>query len=220
MTLSSNTYTMPSELLLDFATGAALEPVALAVATVVDLNPAAASAYQRLNQIGGDLLESLEPATGPDDTLKIILAHLADCPPDTCAEFKPAHHNSAVPLPLRAYVGDSFETLPWNHLTSGVDEFVIKTNQSGYRTSLLRIAPGKAMPHHGHAGEELTVVIEGAYDSECGHFAVGDMEVANPDTKHKPVADTLTGCLCLAVLSAPVQLTGFVGWFINPFLKV
>lgn len=211
---------MPSELLLDFATGAALEPIALAVATVVHLNPAAASAYHRLNQIGGELLDSLEPTAGSDDSLKIILAHLADSPPDNDADFSCTQHTSAVPVPLRAYVGDSFEALPWNNLTSGVDEYVIKTSQSGYRTSLLRIAPGKAMPHHGHAGEELTVVIKGAYDSECGHFTVGDMEVANSDTKHKPVADAVNGCLCLAVLSAPVQLTGFVGWFINPFLKV
>lgn len=220
MTYRNTTSSIPSELLLDYATGAAVEPVALAVATVIDLNPAAAQAYQRLNCLGGELLDSIEPAFGSGDDLKTIFSRLAEIQPDIAPLCIIPAATSPVPTPLHTYIGHSFDGLEWNHLTSGVDEHVIKTSQIGYRTSLLRIAPGKAMPHHGHAGEELTVVIEGSYDSQGSRFETGDMEVANPDIKHKPVADAVHGCLCLAVLSAPVQLTGFVGWFINPFLKV
>ena len=212
---------MPAELLLDYATGASPEPVALAVATVLDLNPTMAVAYHRLNCIGGSLLDSIEPVTCTDESLRIILSRLSqqvsDQPPE---KLHTVAQTSRVPFPLQAYIGNDFEALSWNSLTSGVEEYVLTTDQRGYRTSLLRIAPGKAMPHHGHAGAELTVVIEGAYDAEGGHFCPGDMEVAGPDVQHKPVADAVTGCLCLAVLSAPVQLTGFVGWFINPFLRV
>jgi putative transcriptional regulator len=211
---------LPPELLLDYATGAAAEPVALAVATYLALNPAVASLYHDLNAVGGALLDNCAPAPMSEGALAAILKRLDSVPVEP---RMPAALTSdaacRVPYPLQAYIGSSWENLHWKSVTAGVEEYVIASHTRGWRTSLLRIAPGKAMPTHTHAGEEYTIVLDGAYVDENGAFARGSIEVADSSTVHKPVSDPVAGCVCLAVLSAPLQLTGFIGWFVNPFLR-
>jgi putative transcriptional regulator len=215
---------VPMELLFDYASGATPEPVALAVATMLDLNPADASVYHQLNAIGGALLESQPVAeTGEDVALVRMMARLETTTQESSPPLPAASDVSApsiVPRPLQPYVGSSLDHLRWHSVAPGVEEYVLRTSVKGYRTSLLRIAPGKAMPLHRHGGLEMTVVLDGAYDDCNGHFARGDMEIAGVDEEHKPIADSRDGCLCLAVLSAPLRLSGFIGWFVNPFLRV
>jgi putative transcriptional regulator len=212
---------VPLEFLLDYASGAAPEPVALAIATMLDMNPADARVYAQLNELGGVMLDAQSvPVTFGDDVeLSAMLARLANEPQDM-RTVPSARSSGDMPLPLQLYVGDSYDSVRWNTITQGVEEFVLNTGTRGYRTSLLRIAPGKAMPLHRHGGLEMTVVLEGAYDDVNGRFARGDMEIAGVHEEHQPIADAQTGCLCLAVLSAPLKLSGFIGWFINPFLRV
>jgi putative transcriptional regulator len=212
---------VPIEFLLDYASGAAPEPVALAIATMLDMNPADAKVYAQLNDIGGAMLDAQPvPVTfGNDVELSAMLDRLGD-EPQEARLVQATRMNSDISLPLQLYVGDSYDAVRWNTVTQGVEEFVLNTGTRGYRTSLLRIAPGKAMPLHRHGGLEMTVVLAGAYDDVNGRFARGDMEIAGVHEEHQPIADAQTGCLCLAVLSAPLKLSGFIGWFINPFLRV
>jgi putative transcriptional regulator len=212
---------VPLEFLLDYASGAAPEPVSLAIATMLDMNPADAKVYAQLNLIGGVLLDA-QPVTasfGDDVELSAVLDRLVDEPQEVRAQ-RPAPTNGNIPLPLQLYVGDSYEAIRWSPVTQGVEEFVLNTGTRGYRTSLMQIAPGKAMPLHRHGGLEMTVVLQGAYNDKNGHFMRGDMEIAGVHEEHQPIADAQMGCICLAVLSAPLKLSGFIGWFINPFLRV
>jgi putative transcriptional regulator len=220
MTTQTQTGGLPPELLLDYATGAAAEPVALAVATYLDLNPDLVGAYHALNAVGGALLDGSELAPISDDGLARILQRLDSVPVDVkTPAFSAADPACLVPYPLQAYIGRSWDNLHWKSVTAGVEEYVISSHTRGWRTSLLRIAPGKAMPTHTHAGEEYTIVLDGAYVDENGSFGRGNIEIADTQTVHKPISDPVTGCVCLAVLSAPLQLTGFIGWFVNPFLR-
>jgi putative transcriptional regulator len=210
---------VPLEYLFDYASGAAPEPVALAIATMLTMNPMDAKVYSDLNAVGGALLEALPVhiAENDDMLLAATMAQLDAAP----HEFAPpVQSHATVPRPLQLYVGDSYENVRWHQVTQGVEEFVLNTGTRGYRTALLRIAPGKAMPLHRHGGLEMTVVLEGAYDDINGRFAKGDLEIAGVHDEHQPIADAQTGCLCLAVLSAPLRLSGFIGWFVNPFLRV
>lgn len=208
-----------ADLMLDYATGAVPGPVALAVATHLALNPGAAETYQRLNAVGGALLDDLPPTRISTDMLERLLERLDREPREPRALPLAATHDTVIPPVLRPYVGTKLDALPWKSVTPGVEEYVLSLDMPGYRASLLRIAPGKAMPTHTHGGDEITVVLEGAYHDEAGSFRRGDIEIADPSITHKPVADAKLGCVCLAVLSAPVRLTGLIGWFVNPFLK-
>ena len=210
---------LPPELLLDYASGAAPEPVALAIATALDLNPAHRDAYAQLNAVGGAMIDAIDSADAVNEAMIDALLARIDGEAQDADDFGQTA-SSDVPPALQAYIGRSFADLHWRSLASGVEEHVIATNVRGWRTSLLRIAPGKSMPMHSHGGDELTLVLKGSYTDCNGYFGPGDLEVAGPDDEHKPVADAQTGCLCLAVLSAPLRLSGFVGWFVNPFLKI
>ncbi len=212
---------VPLEYLFDYASGAAPEPVALAIATMLDLNPADDAVYRGINAVGGAMLEAqpVSKTFGDDMELNAILAQLEATPQDVRSE-PTSRLRSDIPAPLHLYIGTSYDNVRWHSVTQGVEEFVLNTGTRGYRTSLLSIAPGKAMPLHRHGGLEMTVVLQGAYDDVNGRFARGDMEIAGVNEEHQPIADSKTGCVCLAVLSAPVRLSGFIGWFINPFLRV
>ncbi len=210
---------MTPELLLDYATGAAPEPVALAIATWLDLNPQMQRSYAALNSIGGSLLEQAVPAVLSSAGLATTLARLdGEVQDRVVAPHVMPVTPSRVPATLRPYIGSDWDHLRWKSWVSGVEEYVIDTRRHGYRASLLRIRPGKSMPLHTHAGDELTVVLDGAYSDEAGHFGRGAVEIADSGVLHRPVADPLVGCVCLAVLSAPVQLTGMLGWMVNPFI--
>jgi putative transcriptional regulator len=214
-----STQGLPAELLLDYATGAAAEPVALAVATYLSMNPSAMRDYAALNRLGGTLLNSIAPATLANNSLSNILDRIDSEPVAAPVPATDSLDSCPVPLPLRSYIGLNWDKLAWKSVTTGVEEYVIASQVHSWRTSLLRIAPGKALPAHTHVGEEYTIVLDGAYSDENGSFVRGNIEIADQTTTHRPVSDPVTGCVCLAVLSAPLHLTGVLGWFLNPFIQ-
>jgi putative transcriptional regulator len=91
---------------------------------------------------------------------------------------------------------------------------------SSFRTRLMRIKSGTAMPAHTHEGIELTLVLAGGFSDETGHFLRGDLAEADATIDHRPVADPGEDCLCLAVTDAPLRLTGPIGRLLNPFLRI
>ena len=76
------------------------------------------------------------------------------------------------------------------------------------------------MPFHTHEGCEFTLVLQGGYhDGDVG-YARGDFQFADSSLNHSPVADPGEPCLCLAVLDAPMRLTGRIGRLVNPFIRL
>ncbi|MGB5831670.1 MAG: ChrR family anti-sigma-E factor, partial [Thiohalocapsa sp.] len=122
-----------------------------------------------------------------------------------------------LPLPLRSYVGASPDELDWQQVIRGLEEFDLDVG--GAKTKLLRIKPGASMPQHTHEGCELTLVLDGSYDDEIGHFARGDVVALDTDNDHRPVASPGRDCICLTLIDAPLRLTGRFGRFLNPFVK-
>ena len=102
----------------------------------------------------------------------------------------------------------------------GFDEAELLAEVPGFRTRLMRIKSGTAMPAHTHRGNELTLVLTGGFSDEHGHFLRGDLAEADASVKHQPVADPGEDCICLAVTDAPLRLTGPVGRLLNPFLRI
>lgn len=207
------------ETLMDFAAGSLPEPVALAVASHIDINERARASYEILNRIGGALLEDMDGIEIDADALEAVMDRLDEPEPVTVKPPRFDEETTAkVPAPLRAYLGRSLSDLDWKRASSGVEEHRIDTIP-GYKAALLRIAPGRTIPTHSHRGMEYTVVLDGAYDDEGVRMERGDLSECDADDKHQPVADPEKGCLCLIVLDAPVKLSGMVGALVNPFLR-
>jgi putative transcriptional regulator len=66
------------------------------------------------------------------------------------------------------------------------------------------------VPDHGHKGTELTLVLQGAFVDETDRFGVGDIEVANEDMHHTPIAEMGEDCICLSATDAPIAFHGLL----------
>jgi putative transcriptional regulator len=209
------------EQLLDYATGRASEPVGLIVATHLALCPACRRQVRGFEAIGGALLNDLSAAVAPDiDTrtdhgLARVLARLdepepADAAPAARASFDDATRR-LVPEPLRSALGVDLDAIAWRRVARGLDEHVLPLDRPGFKTRLLRIRRGAAIPRHGHRGTESVLVLDGGFADETGHYGRGDVGVSDEGVVHRPVADEDGDCLCLIVVEGRLRFAGLLG---------
>ena len=207
------------DLLVAHAAGRLPEPVALLVASHLTMRPESRSAHAGFEALGGALLEAIDPEPLAPDAFDRLLARLdGDADPDAAAP-SPLKRAASLPAPLLAYLPDGVEGLRWRRY-GRVAEAVLDVAPRGFTTRLVRAEPGAALFRHTHKGLEATLVLEGAYRDETGRYGPGDIEVADGDLDHQPMAEHGAPCLCLTVTSAPLRLTGRFLRFLNPFVRL
>lgn len=211
-----------SEVLLEYASGSQHEPLALLVATHLALCPACRAEVQRLEAVGGALLEAAAAAPLRQGSVEAVLARLEGTVPEAGRrpEAAPRPASDAVlPRPLRDYVGGSLNSVRWQ-ARGGVAEAELLPDFPGYKTRLLKIGPGVMLPAHTHKASEYTIVLAGGFSDEQGHYLRGDVAYADSRITHRPVADPGEACICLAVTDGPLRLTGPVGRLLNFFVRI
>lgn len=125
--------------------------------------------------------------------------------------------SSILPPPLRHYLRQDLETIRWRTKLPGVKEFRVEDMGLG-EASLLWVRAGRRMPSHTHEGSEVTLVLKGAFSDVTGHYARGDIAIAESDLDHNPMTDPDDDCICFAVTDAPLHLTGPFGRLLDRFL--
>ena len=126
---------------------------------------------------------------------------------------------SVFPAPLQDYVGGDLGAVKWRTVGAGVRQAVLKTtNEATVR--LLQIPPGVAIPDHGHRGMEMTLVLKGAFRDEFARFGRGDVEIADEDLQHTPVAEEGEVCICLAATDAPLRFNALIPRIAQPFIGI
>jgi putative transcriptional regulator len=209
------------EWLLEYAAGSAPEPIALLVATHLALCPRCRGRVDDYETVGGALLEDLEPAPLAESSMERIMERLdrpdaepepRRSPPEPAGAFD-------LPQPLRDYVGGSLDTLAWRRF-GPVAQASLLGRFSAFRTRMLRVRSGSALPSHTHEGTELALVLQGGFTDALGHYLRGDVSEAGSQVDHRPVADTDEECICLVVTDAPLRLTGRLGRLLNPLLRI
>jgi putative transcriptional regulator len=219
------------ELLLDYASGSLPAPVSLLVATHLTLCPDCRGVTADFETVGGALLEDIDPIAMAADAMEAALDGLDDemveagrdggqSSPDPDAAPDPDAGPAPTPLVLSRLLGTTIDEIAWNRRARGVAEVELPCGDDRYSASLLRIDPDIAIPNHTHEGEELTLVLRGAFSDADGHYGRGDVCHATPEVAHAPVADPGEACVCLVVADGSVKLTGLVGRMLNPFLKL
>lgn len=215
----------PSELLLDYASGALAEGPALLVASHLAFNQEARADVAALEAAAGEMLASMPAEALPDDALARTLARIdaepAPKPTSSPPAGSPMHDaigivGTPLPAPLRRYLPDDAH---WRPALGGIEEIELPLDDKSYRATLIRIGAGRGLPGHRHAGSEYTLVLAGGFSDGRGRFDRGDICVADPSVEHRPVADPDQPCICLVIAEAPVRLTGIFGRLLNPFLK-
>lgn len=82
------------------------------------------------------------------------------------------------------------------------------------RASLLHIDKGGSVPCHTHKGFEITLLLQGSFDDEMGHYTAGDFIWLDGDHTHQPI--TQEGCVCLTVSSDAIHFTQGMSQLLNP----
>jgi putative transcriptional regulator len=209
------------ELLQAYAAGHLEEPLALLVATHSALCPECRRQIGELEQVGGALLDSLKPCALSDDSLQAVLSQLDEAPVEfdiPASRSSQAEGDLRVPQPLRGYLARSLEELDWRGRVP-VSEVALLPEQDAFKTRLLKIKAGAAVPQHTHEGAEITMVLSGGFSDSQGHYLRGDVAIADTSVDHRPVADPGEDCVCIAVTDAPLRLTGPVGRWLNYFVR-
>ena len=88
-------------------------------------------------------------------------------------------------------------------------------DQSSSRASLMYLSAGAAVPQHSHRGIELTLPLTGVFRDELGEYSPGDFVLRDAKVAHQP--QSRDGCLCFALLDAPVQFTQGLPRLLNGF---
>ena len=203
------------ERLLAYAAGTLSPPEAVVVAAHLAMRPQNDAWVRTLQTVGGELLDDLEPEPMPDDALARVLAR-AEADAGQVLASTPLNDMVGLPEPLRRYALG-----PWRWLGPGMRARDVHAPRDGdCRVILLEIGPGRDTPRHTHGGVELTCVIHGAYATETARFDVGDFEEADAEVLHQPRVVSPEACLCVVALDGQIELDGWLGKLIQPFVRL
>jgi len=111
-----------------------------------------------------------------------------------------------LPMPLALRLdGHGLDNVAWRKVFPGVAvrDLALPAGAAG-QLRLVRIAPGRALPEHGHGSSELSLVLRGAYRDGLGRYTIGDVADLDGAAVHRPVAEE-AGCICLVAAETPVR---------------
>lgn len=204
---------VPTDLLAAYATGSLSQPFALVVASHISLCVECRAGFEAHQVAGGVVLEACN-ATPISQTLKgKVLGQL-----DASYEESLSYLRSGVfPGPTMAALKGKEPR--WKTLGMGVRQCILQEDLQG-STRLLYIPPGQAVPDHGHGGLELTLVLQGSFHDETGHFGAGDLEVADQSLEHTPIAGMSAPCICLAATDAPLRFSALLPRLLQPLFRI
>lgn len=123
--------------------------------------------------------------------------------------------NHSVTLP-RALAKAASAGLVWNKLSGGINRAQV-TLDNKTQCEFIYMTPGSQVPIHKHQGSEVTLVLDGSFSDELGHYKAADFMVRTQDNLHRPTSEE--GCLCFAVLDSPLTFTKGLARLMNPFIE-
>lgn len=205
-------------LLMGYSAGQLPEAFNLIVATHISMCDECRARLASFDAVGGALLEKApEPAIDMGaGSLEQVMARIRQAQPERTA---PKPRAGVFPAPLREYVGGDLAEVRWRAVGGGVRQAILPTAHDA-SARLLYIPAGMAVPDHGHRGTELTLVLQGAFSDAVDRFGPGDIEIADEDLEHTPIAEPGADCICLAVTDAPLRFNSFIPRLLQPFLKI
>ena len=203
--------------ILAYAAGTLGEALSVAAACHISMCPECRTAVRKAEALGGEILDDLQISAVSDVCRAATFASLYDM-----VAVKPVIIKGDMPSPLQRLLGgQDFAQLRWRKKAPGVAvyELPLSKNVKG-SLKLLSIAPGMTMLEHGHGGEELTLVLQGAFKDKVGRFSRGDIADLDEDTEHCPIIEEGETCICLYATEAPSHFKTWIGRLLQPFLGI
>ncbi len=211
--MTAITHHIPDDILAAYAAGSLPHHYAVAVASHVSLCVQCRASLEAHQTMGGALLETTEAVAVSGNMKADLLARL-----DAPVKPEPIYSRRGVyPGPVVAALKGQDPV--WKSLGMGVRQSILSQDKHG-SVRLLYIPGGQAVPDHGHNGLEMTLVLQGSFSDETGRFGVGDIEIANEDLEHTPIADPGDPCICLAATDAPLRFNALVPRLLQPLFRI
>jgi putative transcriptional regulator len=199
----SITHHLDDATLMSFAAGALPDALSAVAAAHVAMCARCRREVADLERVGGALLAGLSPATL--DRGEAAAPPAAPEPAGRRSEM--AATGGEVPGPVVRLIADGLDALTWRWLAPGVWDHALPVRGAG-RLRLLKVAPRRNIPEHGHGGAELTLVLRGAFRDETGRYIRGDVADLDETLAHQPVTDGEEDCICMVASEAPEQFSG------------
>lgn len=222
MTMTGIKHHLSDQLLMAYSAGSLPEAFSLVVATHVSMCDECRAALASHDAVGGALLEDTASIELAPDAFEDCMAAIRALPSKGPIAFEVpsrSESGSVFPAPLDDYIGGGIDDVNWRPVGLGVRQAILPTSKDA-SVRLLYIPAGAAVPDHGHNGTELTLVLQGAFRDEFDRFGPGDVEVADPNVEHAPVAEDGEACICLAATDAPLKFRKFLPKIAQPFLRI
>lgn len=221
-------------LLTEFAAGTLDTAQAIAISAHLHYCPRCRSKVNDMNAVGAMLLSmtseqdiDISQSIGHQDTDNSgdLLSFDSLMESIEQRDAVPAKTPSPIPEKYQAYPKVVQKMLvdqkpKWKRVTSHLKSANLISGQNEYGIYLQHISAGGQVPEHDHRGDEITVVLKGSISDEDGVYQMGDFIYKAEGDIHRPRASSNEDCLCLSIQQAPVKLTGMLGRFINPFLRI
>jgi len=199
--------------LMSFSAGTLNGSLAAVVAAHVSSCPHCAREVAAMDLVGATLLGGLPvPLQAAGEDYPPMPRPTLVSPAPAAEEVAVSEDSAVIPAPIRKRFGISGKNIRWQRLAPGVWHY--RFSQDGANAGdlrLLKIAPGYRMLEHGHGGTELTLVLEGAFSDSTGEYLPGDIQEVADEIEHSPVADKVSGCICLIASEERARFRGVVG---------
>ena len=214
------------DLLLSYASGSLDEANSILIATHLALCPSCRSIVNTAEALGGEFLEDIDPIELDEKAFDRAFDRAFDQVSEGLDDYRPDavfNHNSSafgdvlLPKPLNDYIPKGKGNIKWRWLGPGLRYLSLNASSKTAKVGLLKISPGTKVPHHGHSGNEMTMVLSGAYADGVDKFSRGDVEHADPSLIHQPIAEQGEDCICLVVTEGNLLPTGMLASVVSRF---
>ena len=207
----SITHHLDDATLMSFAAGALPAALAAVAAAHVTMCARCRSDVVTLEGVGAALLTALPGA------------RIERAEPEIAAGLSPSQQRgeaSAAPMqspaPLARLLPLGLDAVRWRRLGLGLWHHRLPLKGNG-ALGLLRVAPGRIVPEHGHGGAELTLVLRGSFRDATGRYRTGDVADLDDSIEHEPVADPGPDCVCLFASETPARFRGLIARLMQPW---
>ena len=206
------THHLDDATLMSFAAGALPAALSAVAAAHVAMCTRCRGEVAALERVGAALLTAL-PAVG-----------MERAEPETPSGQGPPSEQrgdrSARPMqsatPLARLLPGGLAAVRWRRLGLGIWHHRLPVQGSG-ALGLLKVAPGRIVPEHGHGGAELTLVLGGSFHDTTGRYRTGDVADLDETIEHEPVADPGPDCVCLVASETPARFRGLFARLVQPW---
>lgn len=203
------------------AAGTLTRPLAVVIESHLEFCPHCRAALKTAAAIGGALLSDLPPAVVSVNAKDNVMDRIGSATVHRLP-LAPAPRRSNVPLALKRVLSvQSLDDIQWRTSAPGVKihRLTMELGERGF-FGLFKIAPGAALPEHGHGGSELTLILRGAYRDELGHFEVGDIADHDESVEHTPVVVGDEACICLVATEAATRFRSWPARIMQKFIGI